>query len=75
MRNKFYHNYKSVIEDSDKKILNQINNRNPKILVDINKLLNRVKINKKKETKDKLIFLGIVVLFLGIVGIFIVLIN
>ncbi|MDA7573036.1 hypothetical protein N8745_02105 [Candidatus Pelagibacter sp.] len=39
--------------------------------VDINKLLNRVKIDKKKETKKKIILLGFGILILGLTGIFV----
>ena len=39
--------------------------------VDINKLLNRVKIDKKNETKRKFILLGFGILILGLTGIFV----
>ena len=44
-----------------------IQNRN----VDINKLLNRVKVEKKKETKEKIIFYSSVILALSLMGTFI----
>ena len=39
--------------------------------VDINKLLNRVKIDKKNETKRKFILLGFGILILCLTGIFV----
>ena len=37
--------------------------------VDINKLLNKVKINEKNQKKEKLILLGVALLSVGIAGI------
>ena len=39
-----------------------------KRIVDINKLLNRVKINQKNETKRKIIFYSFVILGLSLLG-------
>ena len=44
---------------------------NKRRTVDINKLLNRVKIDKKNETKRKFILLGFGILILGLTGIFV----
>jgi hypothetical protein len=42
-----------------------------KRIVDINKLLNRVKINQKNETKRKIIFYSLTILGLSLIGYFI----
>ena len=46
-----------------------------KRIVDINKLLNRVKIDKKNETKRKIIFYSSLVLVLGLFSTFIIIIK
>ena len=43
----------------------------PKRAVDINMLLNRVKVDKKNETKRQIIFFSSVVLIIGFLGTFI----
>ena len=47
----------------------------PKRVVDINKLLNRVKVDKKNETKRQIIFFSSVVLLIGFLGTFITVIK
>jgi len=66
-----FHNSKMTDENLNKKQIHQTPNLDPKIVVDINKLLNRVKIEKKSETKKKIIFLSLAVLGLSLVGTFI----
>tara|TARA_B100000767_G_scaffold259506_1_gene269314 strand:+ start:455 stop:682 length:228 start_codon:yes stop_codon:yes gene_type:complete len=44
-------------------------------VVDINKLLNRVRIDKKNETKQKIIFYTLAVLGLSLLGTFITLLK
>ena len=46
-----------------------------KRIVDINKLLNRVKIDQKNETKRKIIFYSLIILALGLFSTFIVAIK
>ena len=46
-----------------------------KRIVDINKLLNRVKIDQKNETKRKIIFYSIVILGLSLLGTLITLLK
>tara|TARA_B110000483_G_scaffold127595_1_gene153167 strand:+ start:217 stop:435 length:219 start_codon:yes stop_codon:yes gene_type:complete len=61
-----FHNKKNI---SEKKILNKtisFQYIDKKRIVDINKLLNRVRIDKKKETKKKIIFYSSVILALGL---------
>ena len=57
MYKNYFHNDKATIENNDKKKLHQILNKEAKIAVDINILLNRVKIEKKYEKKKKNIFI------------------
>ena len=46
-----------------------------KRIVDINKLLNRVKIDQKNETKQKIIFYSLTILALGLFSTFIMIIK
>jgi len=46
-----------------------------KRIVDINKLLNRVKIDQKNETKRKIIFYSLTILALGLFSTFIMIIK
>ena len=46
-----------------------------KRIVDINKLLNRVKIDQKNETKRKIIFYSLIILALGLFSTFIMIIK
>ena len=71
---KIYYNTKPAERDLDSTAPVQIRHLGQKQNVDINELLNRVKIEKKNQIKDKLFFLGIAVLpvsFIGILLIFI----
>ena len=66
MQKTYFHNKKNI---SEKKILNKtisFQYIDKKRIVDINKLLNRVRIDKKKETKKKIIFYSSVILALGL---------
>ena len=63
-----FHNSKITDENLNKKQLHQTQNLDPKIVVDINKLLNRVKIEEKSERKRKIIFFSLAVLVLSLVG-------
>ena len=71
MQKNYFHNDKISNEERDKKKTflpsSIIQNRN----VDINKLLNRVKVEKKKETKEKIIFYSSDILALSLMGTFI----
>ena len=44
----YFHNNKSINENDEKKILNRNTKVNSKSVVDVNILLNRVKIRRKK---------------------------
>tara|TARA_B110000027_G_C15861746_1_gene187257 strand:- start:138 stop:335 length:198 start_codon:yes stop_codon:yes gene_type:complete len=54
-----------------KKKLTQISKVNLKTVVDINIILNRVKVEKKNETKRKVIFFSVITLALTLFGTFI----
>ena len=53
----YFHNNKYVNENKDSKITTSIEHNYHKQVVDINKLLNRVRIEKKIENKKKNNFL------------------
>ena len=75
MSKSYLHNYQAAISGAeDVKIVNNNHKKNP-INVDINKLLNRVKIEEKNRKKEKLIFFGIVLAAIGIMGIFIAIVK
>jgi len=68
MQNIRFHNSTRIDENIKKKQLSQTQYPDSKIVVDINKLLNRVKIEKKNETQKKTIFFSSVVLTLVLIG-------
>ena len=75
MSKSYLHNHQATISEvEDVKIINNNYKKNP-INVDINKLLNRVKIEEKNRKKEKLIFFGIVLAAIGIMGIFIAIVK
>ena len=55
MQNIRFHNSTRIDENIKKKRLSQTQYPDSKIVVDINKLLNRVKIEKKNETQKKIV--------------------
>ena len=69
MQKVYYHNYKTINENKDnKKLLPIAAVKNS--IVDINILLNRVKIKENDEKKQKLFFLGSAVLILSVMTLF-----
>ena len=64
----YFHNSKHISENKSQKktILTQYIDQ--KRIVDINKLLNTVRIEKKKETKRKIIFYSSTILGLSLLG-------
>ena len=70
-----FHNSKINGEISYRKPKHQTQNLDSKIVVDINKLLNRVKVEEKNETKRKIIFFSLVILSLSLMGTFIAFIK
>jgi hypothetical protein len=71
MNKNYPHDNKRFNENKDKKKLSQNLNIKSKDVVDINILLNRVKIEKKNEAKRKIIFFSIMSLVLSAFFIFI----
>ena len=64
----YFHNGKSIDQNINTKRLSEVNHIGEKRVVDINKLLNRVKIDQKKEIKQKIIFYSFVILGLSLLG-------
>ena len=75
MGKNYFHNNKLSNVKSDKKELLQSTNLDTKGVVDINILLNRVKIEKKNQMKRKVIFFSIVTLVLILFGTFIAILK
>ena len=68
MRKVYFHNKKSIDQNINTKKLSKAQNISERQVVDINKLLNRVKIDQKNETKRKIIFYSSIVLGLSLLG-------
>ena len=68
MKNNYFHNSKSIIKNIDIKQTFTLQSIDPKRRVDINKLLNKVKIEKKIETKQKIIFYSFIIMGLSLLG-------
>ena len=64
----YFHNGKSIDQNINTKRLSEVQQVSEKQVVDINKLLNRVKIDQKNETKRKIIFYSSTVLALSLLG-------
>ena len=75
MRKVFYHNKSSIDQNINTKKLSKEQNISEKQIVDINKLLNRIKIDQKNETKRKIIFYISAILALCLFSTFIVVIK
>ena len=75
MSKNYLHNYNvSKTSVSNDELVKNNYKKNP-INVDINKLLNRVKLEKKNNRKQKLIYFGIVSAGVALMGIFISFVN
>jgi|TARA_B110000238_G_C15997435_1_gene382927 hypothetical protein len=75
MQKKYFYNDQLEIKNKDKKKPSHAFNRDIKRVVDINILLNRVKIEKQTEVKRKTIFYTSVVLMLSFIITFITIIK
>ena len=62
MQKNFFHDSKHISEKNDQKKDISVEQINQKKRVDINKLLNRVRIEKKDENKRKIIFYSSIIL-------------
>ena len=68
MQKMYFHNNKSIDQNIDTNKLSKVQRIGEKKIVDINKLLNRVKINQKNEIKQKIIFYSLSILGLSLLG-------
>ena len=68
MQKTYLHDKKNLSEKKFQKKTIPLQYIDQKRIVDINKLLNRVKIDKKNETKRKIIFYSSTVLGLSLLG-------
>jgi hypothetical protein len=68
MQKMYFHNDKSINQNINTKKLSKVQNISEKQVVDINKLLNRIKIDHKNETKRKIIFYSLSILGLSLLG-------
>ena len=68
MQKLYFHNGKSIDQNINTKRLSEAQHIGERQVVDINKLLNRVKIDKKNETKRQIIFYSFVILGLSLLG-------
>ena len=71
----YFHNEKSIDQNINTKRLSEAQHVNERQVVDINKLLNRVKIDQKNETKRKIIFYSFIILGLSSLGTLITLLK
>ena len=68
MRKVYFHNEKSIDQNINTKRLSEVQHVKEKQVVDINQLLNRVKIDQKNETKRKIILYSSTILGLSLSG-------
>ena len=64
----YFHNHKSIDQNVNTKKLSKVQNISERQVVDINKLLNRVKVDQKNETKRKIIFYSFIIMGLSLFG-------
>ena len=75
MLKNYFHNNKLSTENENQKKSVPIQYINQKMNVDINILLNRIRIDKKNETKKKIIFYSLTILALGLFSTLVITIN
>ena len=75
MLKNYFHNNKSISKNKFKKKTIPVQYIDQKRIVDINKLLNRVRMDEKNETKRKIIFYSLTTLVLGLFSTFIIIIK
>jgi len=71
----YFYNEKSIDQNINTKSLSKAQQIGEKQVVDINKLLNRVRIEKKNETKRKIIFYSFVIFGLSLMGLFLAIVK
>ena len=62
MQKTYFHDNKHISEKNDQKKAITVEQIKQKRRVDINKLLNRVRVDKKNENKRKIIFYSLIIL-------------
>ena len=72
MQKDYFHNNKSLIKNNYKKKSAQVVKAEIKNVVNINILLNRVKMEEKNQKKKKILFFSSTILALSLFGAFIV---
>ena len=75
MQKTYFHDNKHTSEKKFQKETITLQNIDQKRIVDINKLLNRVKIDQKNEKKQKIIFYSFIILGLSLLGTLITLLK
>ncbi|MDB9812146.1 hypothetical protein OAB74_00175 [Candidatus Pelagibacter sp.] len=75
MHKSYFYKNKSSNKNKVEKQFTQDFNENKKGLVDINILLNRVKIKERNEKKEKIVFFSFFLLILGLLGAFITIVK
>ena len=75
MKKNIFYNNAVIYKNLDTKDIFSLKKIDKKKIVDINKLLNRVKMDKKFEKKEKFIFFGLGIFLLGFMGIFVSIIS
>ena len=75
MHKSYLHNYKVSKSEVIEKNYSYISLNKKKINVNINTLLNRVKMGEKNKKKEKLIFFSLGMLIVGLMGVFITLVK
>ena len=75
MQKTYFHDKKHISEKKVQKKTIPLQYIDQKRIVDINKLLNRVKIDQKNETKRKIIFYSLTTLVLGLFSTFIMIVK
>jgi len=75
MQKNYFHDNKHTSEKNDQKKVITVEQINQKRRVDINKLLNRVRIEKKNDNKRKIIFYSSVILSLSLFSILLTIIK
>ena len=75
MQKTYFHDKKNVSKNKVQKKTIPVQYIDQKRIVDINKLLNRVRIDEKNDTKKKIIFYSLTILALGLFLTFIMIIK
>ena len=75
MQSKIFHNTKYLEENLTTNNMPSSTYLNRKKIVDVNKLLNRVKINRQNEKKKKIIFFSSGIILLILVGTFLAIVK